>query len=83
MGIMRSWNAERGFGFIRPTTASTAVLDNLGNDIFCHVAEIEQGQATMKNGTNVEFSVVLDERRGTGNLRAVQVRQVILSFSLH
>ena len=49
------WN-EKGFGFIKP--------DDGGDDLFCHVSQITDGNA-LSEGATVHFVKVFDERRGS------------------
>ncbi|KAH8095840.1 hypothetical protein JL720_3172 [Aureococcus anophagefferens] len=60
-GVACRWN-ERGFGFIKP--------DDGGDDLFCHVSQITDGNA-LSEGATVHFVKVFDERRGKD--RAEQV----------
>lgn len=53
-GVAKMWSAK-GFGFIAP--------DDGGDDIFCHVGSITDGNA-LSAGSKVEFSVSYDDRRG-------------------
>ena len=61
-GVVRSWNAEKGFGFIRPHGG--------GEDLFCHHSGIEDGDA-LGEGFEVAFARAYDEQRG--KTRAEQV----------
>ena len=54
-GTALRWN-ERGFGFIKP--------DDGGDDLFCHVSQITDGNA-LSEGATVHFVKVFDERRGS------------------
>ena len=54
-GVACRWN-ERGFGFIKP--------DDGGDDLFCHVSQITDGNA-LSEGATVHFVKVFDERRGS------------------
>ena len=54
-GVACRWN-ERGFGFIKP--------DDGGDDLFCHVSQITDGNA-LSEGAKVHFVKVFDERRGS------------------
>ena len=54
-GVACRWN-ERGFGFIKP--------DDGGDDLFCHVSQIQDGNA-LAEGSTVEYVKVFDERRGS------------------
>merc|ERR1712196_94260 len=60
-GIACKWN-DRGFGFIRPNKG--------GEDVFCHVSGLKDGNM-LREGDEVEFEVVFDERQG--KYRAAEV----------
>ena len=49
------WN-PRGFGFIKP-------LDDKGDDVFCHVSVLTDGNC-LREGDTVEYEVVYDDRKG-------------------
>eukprot|EP00658_Telonema_sp_P-2_P031973 TRINITY_DN237_c0_g1_i8.p2 TRINITY_DN237_c0_g1~~TRINITY_DN237_c0_g1_i8.p2 ORF type:complete len:156 (+),score=22.74 TRINITY_DN237_c0_g1_i8:239-706(+) len=53
-GIACRWN-ERGFGFIKPNEG--------GDDLFCHVSCIEDGNM-LREGDTVEYDCVFDDRKG-------------------
>jgi CspA family cold shock protein len=65
-GIVKWFNSQKGFGFIRPT--------NGGNDVFVHISAVERaGMSTLNEGQNVSFDIVADRRTGKSaaeNLRA-------------
>ena len=54
-GVALRWNAEKGFGFIRP-------LDG-GEDLFCHAYSIDDGSA-LGEGFHVSFVRKYDGARG-------------------
>eukprot|EP00440_Ansanella_granifera_P004880 gb/GFBE01005293.1/.p1 GENE.gb/GFBE01005293.1/~~gb/GFBE01005293.1/.p1 ORF type:complete len:156 (+),score=37.66 gb/GFBE01005293.1/:1-468(+) len=62
-GIMKRWNSEKGFGFIRP--------DDGGDDYFCHVTGLLDGDGSVQDGDAVKFRVEYDDRKGKD--RAVDV----------
>ena len=68
-GVALRWN-ERGFGFIKP--------DAGGDDLFCHLSQIQDGNA-LREGAKVEFVNVFDERRGL--TPAPKRRRVVVSVS--
>lgn len=53
-GTACRWNV-RGFGFIKP--------DDGGEDLFCHVSSIKDGNA-MRDGDIVEYEESWDDRKG-------------------
>jgi len=53
-GTCARWHAERGFGFITP--------DDGGEDVFCHVSAITDGNA-LPEGGKVTFTVRFDDRQ--------------------
>merc|ERR1719162_1748671 len=61
-GVALRWNMEKGFGFIKP--------DAGGEDLFCHFSCVEGGNA-LKEGTEVFYAKIFDERKGKD--RAEQV----------
>jgi CspA family cold shock protein len=54
-GVIKIWNADRGYGFIR--------RDDGGTDVFGHVRHLS-GAFRPESGTAVIFDIVLDERSG-------------------
>ena len=54
-GVALSWNAEKGFGFIRPHDG--------GQDLFCHAYSIDDGDA-LGEGFHVSFVRKYDSARG-------------------
>ncbi len=50
-GVIRSWNEERGFGFIEPTQG--------GQDIFVHIKAFPRGATRPAIGQRVSFEVEL------------------------
>lgn len=65
-GVVKWFNSQKGFGFIRPT--------NGGNDVFVHISAVERaGMSTLNEGQKVSFGIVADRRTGKSaaeNLRA-------------
>mmetsp|Transcript_3449 Transcript_3449/g.9261 ORF Transcript_3449/g.9261 Transcript_3449/m.9261 type:complete len:101 (+) Transcript_3449:113-415(+) len=62
-GVMLRWNAEKGFGFIKP--------DEAGDDLFCHVSALRDGEGSIRDGDAVTFREEYDDRKGKE--RAVDV----------
>ena len=65
-GIVKWFNAQKGFGFIQP--------EGGGNDVFVHISAVEHaGLATLVEGQRVNFEIVANRRTGKSaaeNLRA-------------
>lgn len=62
-GNLKSWNDERGFGFIKPRLG--------GQDIFVHIKSIERGSRRPEIGLPVSFEVALNP---DGKKRATRVQ---------
>ena len=56
-GVVKFFNATKGFGFIQP--------DNGGTDVFVHISAVERaGMRTIVEGQKLSFEVVKDSRSG-------------------
>lgn len=56
-GIVKFFNADRGFGFIQPSDGSS--------DVFVHVTAVERsGISSLREGQKVSFDIVRDARSG-------------------
>ena len=64
-GVVQNWNDEKGFGFIKPNSGD-------GPDLFCHRSDLRESVDGLSKGREVEYEVVIDERRG-GRPKAVNV----------
>ena len=65
VGSVKSFNAEKGFGFITP--------DDGGQDVFVHHSAIQmEGYRDLSEGQRVEFEVT----QGQKGLQASNVRSV-------
>ncbi|HEY0235579.1 MAG TPA: cold-shock protein [Afipia sp.] len=54
-GTVKFFNAERGYGFIKP--------DNAGPDVFVHITAVERaGLKTLNEGQRVTFEVEPDKK---------------------
>ena len=63
-GTLKSWNAERGFGFIAPRQG--------GQDIFVHISAFPRDGRTPREGETLSFEV---ETTPEGKKRAVRVQR--------
>lgn len=63
-GTVKFFDAQRGFGFIRP--------DDGSKDVFVHVSALNQaGMSTLSEGQKVQFTVIQDRGKpAAGDLRA-------------
>ncbi len=56
-GIVKFYNANRGYGFIQPADG--------GNDVFVHATALERaGITNLVEGQNVKFDTEVDRRSG-------------------
>lgn len=56
-GVVKFFNAQKGFGFIQPVDGS--------KDVFVHISAVERsGMSTLNEGQKVSFDVVADKRSG-------------------
>ncbi|MBU6448072.1 MAG: cold-shock protein [Rhodospirillales bacterium] len=56
-GIVKFFNATKGFGFIRP--------DSGGEDVFVHISAVERGgMSVITEGQKLSFDIVQDRRNG-------------------
>ena len=65
-GTMKRWNTEKGFGFIQPSDG--------GEDLFCHVSSLLDGEGSCQEGDKVRFKITFDDRKG--KIRATDVTSV-------
>lgn len=64
-GIVKWFNASKGYGFISP--------NNGGDDVFAHFSAIEMdGYKTLKEGQQVEFQI----QEGPKGLQAAHIRSL-------
>ena len=64
-GIVKWFNAENGYGFIKH--------GNSGRDVFIHVKEVQKaGFSSLVDGAHVEFDIV--ERRGRETAENLRVK---------
>lgn len=56
-GVVKFFNAAKGFGFIEQT--------NGGQDVFVHISAVERaGMQSLSEGQKVSFDIVEDRRSG-------------------
>ncbi len=53
-GVIRMWNTDRGFGFVRPHGGRS--------DVFVHVSSLPPGVAALAVGQAIRFTVIEDGR---------------------
>jgi cold shock protein len=65
-GIVKWFNAQKGFGFIQP--------DSGGNDVFVHVSAIERaGLRGLAEGQKISYEIVADSRSGKSSADRLEV----------
>jgi CspA family cold shock protein len=67
-GVVRFWNAEKGWGFLQPHDASAL-------PVFVHYSKLQPGVRNLVAGDRVEFDVI-DADRKNGSQMAVNVRVI-------
>jgi cold shock protein len=56
-GIVKWFNAQKGFGFIQPTSG--------GPDVFVHISAVERaGLSSLNEGQKLSYEIVTDRRNG-------------------
>lgn len=64
-GIVKWFNAQKGFGFIQP--------EGGGNDVFVHISAVERaGLSSLAEGQKVGYELLADKR--SGKMSADQLR---------
>lgn len=64
-GQIKKWNADRGFGFIKPSEG--------GDDIFLHISKLVDGKDSVRLGNTVTYTKEYNERRDKYEAHEVQV----------
>ena len=65
-GIVKWFNATKGFGFIQP--------DDGGQDVFVHISAVERaGLSGLAEGQKVSYEVQLDRKRGKSSAENLRV----------
>ncbi|MDX2223474.1 MAG: cold-shock protein [Rhodospirillaceae bacterium] len=62
-GTVKWFNAQKGFGFIQPSTG--------GNDVFVHISAVERaGLSNLSEGQQISFDVVNERgKNAAANLK--------------
>ncbi len=64
-GIVKWFNAQKGFGFIQPTSG--------GPDVFVHVSAVERaGMNGLNEGQKLSYEIVADKRSGKSSADNLQ-----------
>lgn len=67
IGVVKWFNANKGFGFIQP--------DAGGADVFVHASAIERaGLPTLVEGQKVGFELMIDKRSGKTSAESLQLQ---------
>ncbi len=65
-GIVKWFNAQKGFGFIQPELG--------GNDVFVHVSAVERaGLRGLAEGQKITYEIVADSRSGRSSADRLEV----------
>lgn len=65
-GIVKWFNATKGFGFIQP--------DDGGQDVFVHISAVERaGLSGLAEGQKVSYEVQMDRKRGKSSAENLRV----------
>jgi CspA family cold shock protein len=65
-GTVKWFNAQKGFGFIQPTSGST--------DVFVHISAVERaGLSGLNEGQKVSYEIATDKRTGKASADRLQV----------
>jgi CspA family cold shock protein len=64
-GTVKWFNAQKGFGFIQPTSG--------GPDVFVHISAVERaGMGSLNEGQKVSYEIVTDRRNGKSSADRLQ-----------
>lgn len=65
-GIVKWFNATKGFGFIQP--------DDGGQDVFVHISAVERaGLSGLAEGQTVSYEVQVDRKRGKSSAENLRI----------
>ena len=64
-GIVKWFNAQKGFGFIQPASG--------GPDVFVHISAVERaGMSSLNEGQKLTYEIVTDRRNGKSSADRLQ-----------
>ena len=64
-GTVKWFNAQKGFGFIEPTSG--------GSDVFVHISAVERaGMTGLNEGQKISYEIVTDKRNGKSSADRLQ-----------
>jgi CspA family cold shock protein len=64
-GTVKWFNAQKGFGFIQPTSG--------GPDVFVHISAVERaGLGSLNEGQKISYEIVTDRRNGKSSADRLQ-----------
>ena len=64
-GTVKWFNAQKGFGFIQPTSG--------GPDVFVHISAVERaGMSGLNEGQKISYEIVTDRRNGKSSADRLQ-----------
>ena len=64
-GIVKWFNAQKGFGFIQPTSG--------GPDVFVHISAVERaGLGSLNEGQKISYEIVTDRRNDKSSADRLQ-----------
>lgn len=64
-GIVKWFNAQKGFGFIQPTSG--------GPDVFVHISAVERaGMTGLNEGQKISYEIATDRRSGKSSADRLQ-----------
>jgi CspA family cold shock protein len=65
-GTVKWFNAQKGFGFIQPTSG--------GPDVFVHITAVERaGLSSLNEGQKLSYEIVTDRRNGKSSADRLEV----------
>jgi CspA family cold shock protein len=64
-GVVKWFNAQKGFGFIEPESG--------GADVFVHISAVERAGRGLADGQKVSYKIVVDSRNGKSSADQLQI----------